>query len=265
MGLSMAETAEQPPRDALAHKLEHSIRLPAFEGPLDLLLFLIRRNEVDIYEIPIETVTRQYLDVLRKMEQMDLEVAGDFFVMASTLMYIKSRMLLPRNDQIAQEGEDSEEEIDPRWELVQQLIEYKKFKDAARDIQDLIENRQDLLPRHYIRSEEEKESRPLQPSDRIELWNTFNMVIRRLAEKMERGQIHDEQVSVADRMEIILARLQTQKDFLFSSLIEEGANFNTLVATFLAVLELARLKHLFLEQDEAFTDIRCTSPAEALA
>ncbi|MBK1857360.1 segregation/condensation protein A [Cerasicoccus arenae] len=243
--------------DALAPNQELSIRLPAFEGPLDLLLFLIRKNEIDIYDIPIERVTRQYLDVLHSMEQLNLEVAGDFFVMAATLMYIKSRMLLPTNEQVKQAAEE-EEESDPRWELVQQLLEYKKFKEAAYQLQDLVETQQDLIPRIYRESSDQKEARPLKPTDKIEIWNGFNMVLRRLAEGMRSGEINDEQVSVADRMEYILEILETRDDFHFTELFEDKAyGMNLLVSTFLAVLELSRLKKLFVIQDDTYGDIRC--------
>lgn len=248
--------------DALAPSQEWSIRLPVFEGPLDLLLFLIRKNEIDIYDIPIEQVTRQYLDVLHSMENLNLEVAGDFFVMAATLMYIKSRMLLPTNEQVKQAAEE-EEDADPRWELVQQLLEYKKFKEAAYQLQDLVEQQQDLIPRLYKESNDQKETRPLKPTDKIEVWNSFNMVLRRLAEGMKSGEIHDEQVSVADRMEYILTTLESREKFRFTELFENKAyGVNMLVATFLAVLELARLKKLWVQQDDTYGDISCEKRIE---
>ncbi|MDV7395814.1 segregation/condensation protein A, partial [Arthrospira platensis SPKY1] len=129
--------------DALTRAVEHPIHLPVFEGPLDLLLFLIRRNEIDIYDIPIETVTRQYLEVLRQNEPLELDTAGDFFVMAATLMYIKSRMLLPQDEKPHEEDEGNEG-TDPRWELVQQLLQYRKFKEAAAALDRLMEQAQNL-------------------------------------------------------------------------------------------------------------------------
>ncbi|MGB0184236.1 MAG: segregation and condensation protein A [Opitutales bacterium] len=243
--------------EALIPNNEFAVSLPAFEGPLDLLLYLIRRNEVDIYDIPIETVTRQYIEILGSMEELDLEIAGEFFVMAATLMYIKSRLLLPKKDQGA--NEDVEDEaIDPRWELVQQLLEYKKFKEAATEIEALILNSNEKIPRLGPREALEAIERPLQPVDRIELWNTFNLVLRRLAERITEGEIHAEQVTVADRMEVILLRLKDQKQFLFSELFEASTSLNTIVATFLAVLELTRLGQMHIVQDKAFADIRCT-------
>ncbi len=245
---------EAPP-DALLPNPDLPIRLPVFEGPLDLLLFLIRRNEIDIYDIPIESVTHQYLAVIRQMEQLSLEIAGDFFVMAATLMYIKSRMLLPTNEQIAQ-PEEEVEEADPRWELVQQLLEYKRFKEAAAEIRDLVEHQQDFMPRVYIEATDQLEARPVQPSDRIELWNTFNLVLRRLAEKITQGEIHDDNVTISDRMEFLLEKLTDEPKFRFSQLFEDKKfNLNFLVATFLACLELTRLKRMYVTQDETYGEI----------
>ena len=242
--------------EALVPSHDFAIQLLAFEGPLDLLLYLIRRNEVDIYDIPIERVTRQYVDILGSMEQLDLEVAGEFFVMAATLMYIKSRMLLPKKDQgINEDVEDAE--IDPRWELVQQLLEYRKFKEAAEDIQKLILSSNDLIARIGPKDAIEAVERPLKPVDRVDLWNTFNHVLRRLAERIQVGEINAEQVTVSDRMEFILVRLKSQKTFLFSDLFESTTTVTTIVASFLAVLELTRLNKILVRQDRAFADIRC--------
>jgi len=242
--------------EALIPDNDFAIRLPSFEGPLDLLLYLIRRSEVDIYDIPIERVTEQYIDTLRSMETLDLEVAGEFFVMASTLMYIKSRMLLPKKDQGANEDVE-DDDVDPRWELVQQLLEYRKFKEAAEDIRQLILNSNDLIARVGPRDALEAIERPLKPVDRVDLWNTFNQVLRRLAERIDEGQINAEQVTVADRMELVLLRIRDKASFLFSELFESSTTITTIVATFLAVLELTRLDKISLKQDRAFGDIRC--------
>ncbi|NBB79118.1 MAG: segregation/condensation protein A [Verrucomicrobia bacterium] len=242
--------------EALIPENDFAIRLPAFEGPLDLLLYLIRRSEVDIYDIPIEHVTDQYISILASMDKLDLEIAGEFFVMASTLMYIKSRMLLPKKDQGSNEDAE-EDEVDPRWELVQQLLEYRKFKEAAEDIRKLILNSNDLIPRIGPKEAVEAVERPLKPMDRVDLWNTFNQVLRRLAERIDEGQINAEQVTVADRMEFVLLRIRHQPNFLFSDLFESSTTITTIVATFLAVLELTRLNKIMLAQDQAFADIRC--------
>jgi segregation and condensation protein A len=245
--------------EALVPNNDYAIRLTAFEGPLDLLLYLIRRSEVDIYDIPIEHVTKQYIDILGSMDKLDLDVAGEFFVMAATLMYIKSRMLLPKKDQGS--NEDVEDpDIDPRWELVQQLLEYRKFKEAADDIQKLILSSNDLIARIGPKEALEAVERPLKPVERIELWNTFNQVLRRLAERITEGEINAEQVTVSDRMEYVLLRLKHEVKFLFSDLFEASTTITTIVATFLAVLELTRQNMVIVQQDIAFADIRCTRP-----
>jgi len=127
---------------------DYRIKLQAFEGPLDLLLFLIRKNELDIYDIPIEQITRQYLETIFAMQELDLELAGTFFVMAATLMEIKSRMLLPRDLQAIDPNATDEDEMDPRWELVHQLIQYRKFKEAATRLGELAVERQDMIARY---------------------------------------------------------------------------------------------------------------------
>ena len=242
--------------DALAGGFEMSVKLNVFEGPLDLLLFLIRKNEIDIYDIPIAEVTRQYMGVLHSMKNLSLDIAGEFFVMAATLMYIKSRMLLPTDERIAEAGEDdADSDIDPRWQLVEQLLEYKKFKQAADGLEDLIDNRLDYGERR-ICAEREAPERPLRQSDKMEVWNAFNMVLRRLAEKLVQGEIREENVTVADRMEFLLSL--PERKFTFSSIFKEGkTGIVTIMATFIAMLELTRLKRLKIYQDESFGEIYC--------
>lgn len=236
------------------------IRLQVFEGPLDLLLFLIRKNELDIYDIPIESVTRQYLQALRSMQELDLDLAGEFFVMAATLMEIKSRLLLPKGEHAVDPDAD-EDDGDPRWELVYQLLQYKKFKEAAAQLSLLSLDRQNRFDRTVSARAAETE-RPLQQVDRIQLWNTFNLVLRRLAEKLVVGEIHDEAVTVADQMEWLLGKLAAAPAFLFSELFPHGTSLRRLVATFLAMLELTRLKRLRIRQSETYGDIRCEAAAE---
>ncbi len=236
-----------------------SVKLDVFEGPLDLLLFLIRKNELDIYDIPIAEVTRQYMEVLRSMKRLSLDVAGEFFVMAATLMYIKSRMILPSDERIAQaEGDDDDSDIDPRWQLVEQLLEYRKIKQAAESLEDMIDARQNFGERLILDSDKDlPQSRPLQPSDKMQIWNTFNLILRRLAEKLVNGEIRGENTTVSDCMEYILEF--PQKTFSFTSLFGgQKASIVRVMATFLAMLELTRLKRLKLEQDAAFGEIYCT-------
>lgn len=240
---------------------DYRIKLQVFEGPLDLLLFLIRKNELDIYDIPIESVTRQYIDAIHAMRELDLEIAGDFFVMAATLMEIKSRMLLPKG-QHAIDPNAEEDEMDPRWELVHQLLQYKKFKEASDQLDQLITRRHDLMERYVSNLHLDAGDRQLKPVDRIDLWHAFNDVLRRLAEKLVVGEIRDEQVTVADQMEYLLDRITREKTFVFTSLFPGKVTLRYLVATFLAVLELTRLKRLQVRQDEAFADIICTAVEE---
>lgn len=253
----VAPAVVPPSTRPVVAEADYRIKLPVFEGPLDLLLFLIRKNELDIYDIPIESVTRQYLEVLYAMKDLQLELAGEFFVMAATLMEIKSRMLLPKHQQ-AVDPNAGEDDLDPRWELVHQLIQYKKFKEASGRLGEMAVHAQDLLARPGSAFAPASE-RPLLHVDRIELWNNFNLVLRRLAEKLVVGQIHAEQVTVSDQMEYILERIKTQRTFTFSSLFSTKISLRRLVATFLALLELTRLSKLTLQQDEAFADIVCTA------
>jgi segregation and condensation protein A len=239
---------------------DYRIKLPVFEGPLDLLLFLIRKNELDIYDIPIAGVTKQYLEVIYAMKDLQIEVAGEFFVMAATLMEIKSRMLLPKHQQ-AVDPNAEEDDLDPRWELVHQLLQYKKFKEAAGQLGTMSLDAQNQLGRPASAFAPASE-RPLKHVDRIDLWNSFNLVLRRLAEKLVIGEIHAEQVTVADQMEYVLETLKTRKSFVFSELFPGRISLRRLVATFLAVLELTRLRKLQLEQTAAFTDILCTAAEE---
>lgn len=254
--------------ESLIRTFDHNISLPAFEGPMDLLLFLIRKNEIDIYDIPIESITRQYLAALRSMESMKLEIAGEFFVMAASLMLIKSRMLLPKDEQIQQSGDDEEEGgSDPRWELVQQLIEYKKFKEVAKELDRISQEASNLLVREWSARDEPSMERPLRPLDSIDLWNVFNKVLRRLSEKITVGEIHDESYTVAECMEQILLRIQKENSFRFTDLFtnQDKINPTFIVASFLALLELTRLDQLKLEQTENFSDILCRKNTEAEA
>src|SRR5437762_3357427 len=124
---------------------EYKVKFEVFEGPLDLLLYLIKKEEVDIYEVNLTQLATQFLEYIEVMRMLDLEIAGEFLVMAATLMYIKSRELLPRDQQVQTEGEDEGE--DPRWELIRQLVQYKKFKDAAAQLAVLEARQEDIFPR----------------------------------------------------------------------------------------------------------------------
>ena len=251
-------------RDGLLEDKAPVIRLSRFEGPLDLLLFLIRKNEIDIYDIPIESVTKQYLEILRGNERLDLDIAGEFFVMAATLMYIKSRMLLPSSETIPDKNAveaGGDEDPDPRWQLVRQLIQYKRLKESSEYISDLIAERQGFMARNIV-PEEEPEKRPLAPVGRMDLWNVFNLVLKRLADRILPGEIQGDSVTIAQRMEDILAKIRTEKSFSFTSLLPEKLTVAVLVSTFLACLELARLGQIIVRQDEVFAEIYCNAREE---
>jgi segregation and condensation protein A len=258
--IANAHGAELPSsqQDAFTARREVPIQLSAFEGPLDLLLFLIRRNEIDLYDIPIAAITDQYLAILGEIEAASLDIAGDFFVMAATLMYLKSRLLLPTPELPDADEDEEDEPLDPRWELVQQLLEYRKVKAAAQGLAHCLSQHQDHLPRHVVMQTEAATERPLEPSDRMALWNTFNTVLKRLKVRLRSGDIHDEPVTTAERMEAIVNRLSNTSHFTFSELLNvNGLSLSFAVSTFLALLELARLGTLRISQTEGFADILC--------
>ena len=243
-------------QDALLPDLDKAVHLQNFEGPLDLLLFLIRKHEIDIYDIPIERITQQYLSIIANMGETKLEVAGEFFVMASTLMYIKSRMLLPQSPE-ALSDDSAQEALDPRWELVEQLLAYKQYKAMALELEHTIAKKTDLVKRIYQEPPLSLEERPLKSLDKLELWGLFNQILRRLADRIHHGTLEEDPISVSDRMEYVLGYMEKHSSFLFSECLPQKATLSTLIATFLAVLELCRLKKLALSQDDIFADIHC--------
>ncbi len=235
-------------------EIDPRIKLSVFEGPLDLLLFLIRKHEIDIYDIPIELVLDQYLDVINSLQEVKLEIAGDFFVMAATLMEIKSRLLLPKHQRTVSEDDD-DENLDPRWELVHQLLEYKKFKEAADKLDELSDHAALRLTRDYRAvGKAEGPIRPLKPEDKISVWNSYNIVLRRLSEKLILGEIQDDAVTVVDQMEILIERMESEPSFEFSTLFPGKCSLKLLVVTFIAILELVRLKRLTITQNHSFSD-----------
>lgn len=235
-------------------EIDPRIKLSVFEGPLDLLLFLIRKHEIDIYDIPIELVLDQYLDVINGMQEVKLEIAGDFFVMAATLMEIKSRLLLPKQQRSSSE-EDDDEDLDPRWELVHQLLEYKKFKEAADTLDTLSDHAALRLTRDYDSvNKTEGGTRPLKPEDKISVWNSYNIVLRRLSEKLVLGEIQDDSLTVVDQMEMLIEKVNREPTFEFSSLFPEKCSLKVLIVTFIAILELVRLRRMSITQNSSFSD-----------
>ncbi|MCG3149494.1 MAG: Segregation and condensation protein A [Verrucomicrobiae bacterium] len=233
---------------------DYKVKLEVFEGPLDLLLYLIKKEEVDIYDIPIERITNQYMEYLSLMKLLNLEVAGEFLVMAATLMYIKSRMLLPVDQQVA----DSEEEVgeDPRWELIRQLVEYKKFKDAALQLGKREEHQANLFPR--AGAEIDAPAGKLQALAEVSIFdliNAFNTVLKKAAEREDFREILEEKFTVSDKIEEILYTLRDKSEMIFNDLFAQAQSRTEVVVTFLALLELIRLKRLKVQQPEAFAEI----------
>ena len=231
---------------------EYKVQLEVFEGPLDLLLYLIRKEEVDIYDIPIERITTQYVQYIELMRMLDLNLAGDFLVMAATLMMIKSRMLLPVEERPAVE---EEEEDDPRWDLVRQLVEYKKFKDAAIFLEGLEDERDGIFGREGEHlTLEVKPDMALRDVSLFDLLTVFNDALKKVSQEDLR-EIFAERFSVGDKIEAITQRLQREDRFPFAALFSEMASRHEIVCTFLAVLELIRLRQIRAVQDHPFGEI----------
>jgi segregation and condensation protein A len=225
-------------------------QLDIFEGPLDLLLHLIKKNEVDVHDIPIALITDQYLAYLGLFEQLNLDLAGEYLVMAATLMQIKSRLLLP-----PAEGE-AEEEEDPRSELVQQLEEYQRFRAAAAQLAD-----RDILDRDVFRrspEEPESETRELPRLRELELADLVD-ALREVLSRLPEDKVHEiigERIPIADRIPVILERLR-DGDVEFESLFEHSSR-RELIATFLALLELVKMRAVRALQSERFGPILLT-------
>lgn len=233
---------------------EYKVTFEVFEGPLDLLLYLIKRQEVDIYEVNLTRLADQFLEYLELMRQLDLDVAGEFIVMAATLLYIKSRELLPEDQQSLVEGE--EEGPDPRWELIRQLVEYKKFKDAAVQLQEL-ERHQELVFPHRPPPVRDLEPVTL-PGPRASLFDLLTavqQVLQRLALRQPPAEIVDDRWTVPGQMQLILRVLSDRPRVSFRALFGPMQHRAEVVATFLALLELIRLQQVAAFQREEFGEI----------
>lgn len=226
----------------------YSVHLDAFDGPLDLLLHLIKKNEVDVCDIPIAVITRQYLDYIKLMKDLNLEVAGDFLLMASTLLHIKSRMLLPHDD--PEEG--AEEESDPRAELVRRLLEYQQYKDAGQ----LIGARAVLGREVFVRSAVEPEMLAVQQEEGPLELELFDLVdaFRALLARIPADSFHDvaaaDTFSIADCINEILSLLQERSTVEFDELVREDFTRERVIVTFLALLELCKLRMIRIFQNE---------------
>ncbi len=235
--------------------MDYQVDLDTFRGPLDLLLYLVKRDEVDICDIPIARVAEQFLDYLRLMDMIDVERAGDFLVMAATLMEIKSKILLPRSDEAA------EDEADPRSELVRQLVEYKRFKDAAALLDAQAERQSTRLPRQPLDSPGGVD--PLQqPLRHVELWDLVSAFGRLMRETLalQPQQIVVDQTPISVYMDMILERLALEPRSSFSSLFTPPFHRGRLVGIFLAILELIKDGRICAEQPEDFGEVWLSTP-----
>ena len=236
---------------------EYKVNLDVFEGPLDLLLYLIRREELDIYDIPIEHITAEYMKFIEDARRLNLDIAGEFIVMAATLMVIKSRMLLPVDRRASEEGTD-EEWVDPRLDLVRQLIEYKKFKDAAGRLGQYEALASESFGYGGGRPKFEKTSADaagaLGDVDIFDLLSAFQDVLARAAE-VPQGELKGMRWSVPEKMDLIVARTRADGQISFTSLFSESAPRGEVIVTFLALLELLRQHRVIVYQNAAFHEI----------
>ena len=232
------------------------VKIPLFEGPLDLLLHLIRKHEVDIYDIPMVEITGQYLAYLDLMKSLNIDVAGEFLVMAATLIQIKSRMLLPQ-------APGGEEEEDPRLEITQPLLEYLRFKEAARRLGDRSWLERDVFPRGRTDEiEPPQDEVPLFNLGLFDLIDAFTELMGRLSQRRAL-EYQAEQVSLSDRVSELLEFFRAEEHLLFTDLFTADQSRPQLVVTFLAVLELARMGFLFVYQETTFGPIRLSVRREA--
>ena len=232
---------------------DYKVKLEIFEGPLDLLLFLIKRDEIDIYDISIERITHQYLEYLQAFKELNIDVAGEFVVMAANLIYLKSRSLLP----VDQQPPDEEaEEDDPRWELIRQLIEYKKFKEVAAQLH-VRELEQERIFSRDGGSSPPLIDAPLRLGEVgiFQLINAFQNVIKRVEAHEDLREIFGEHFNVSDKIDTILQRVAGGVRVRFSELFGEIVSRVEIVVTFLALLELIRLKQVRATQPSPFDDI----------
>jgi segregation and condensation protein A len=241
---SQAEDFEQT-------ELPYQVRIENFEGPLDLLLHLIKKNEINIYDIPIAMIAQQYLEYLEAMEELNLNVAGDFLVMAATLLQIKSKMLLP----VDETADDDEDGPDPREELVRRLLEYKAFKEAARQLDDQEKIWREIFWREQAPLVEEVEEEL--PLENVSLFD----LVDALKEVLERNpssrliEIVPDNLTVRERMNLILETLEGKDSVSFAALFEGSGHRMVVVVTFLALLELMRLRIARVFQAETFGPI----------
>jgi len=238
---------------------DYKVKLEVFEGPLDLLLYLIKQDEIDIYDVSLERITRQYLEYLQAFKELNIELAGEFIVMAANLIYLKSRSLLPVDQQPPEEdaGED-----DPRWDLIRQLIEYKKFKEAAGQLHLRELEQERIFARAGGSSPDRDQPLRLGEVGIFQLINAFQTVIKRVEARHDVQEIFGERFSVSEKIDIILKRVAGGAAVRFSDLFGAVISRVEVAVTFLALLELIRLKQVRAIQRSIFDEIEI-APAAA--
>jgi segregation and condensation protein A len=239
--------------------MSYKVKLEIFEGPLDLLLYLIKREEIDISDIPIAKITDQYLEYLELMKMLDLDIAGEFILMAATLMHIKSKMLLP-----PAEDEEEREEEDPRTELVKRLLEYKKFKEAANELFHREKRQKDY---YFRRLPDEVRTVPGEETyfetSLFDLISAFNKIMKEVPKETFHAIVKDE-FTVEEKMHDIFHVLVRQPAIYFMDLFRKAKNKVEVITTFLALLELIRLKEIVVRQRGMFGEIQIMQNKEIM-
>jgi segregation and condensation protein A len=233
--------------------MSYKVKLESFEGPLDLLLFLIKKEEVDIYDIPIAKVTQQYLEYLEIIQLFDLEAASDFILMAATLMRIKAQMLLPKPNL----GEEQQDIMDPRQELVQRLLEYKRFKDVAEDLGDKEESSLKQYRRGSFKIEEDGFGEEFQPGAEVGIFDlvaAFKLIMDQ-TKKVTVHRVVEISIKIEECMANILNALDAKPEITFRELFAPDTEKIVWVVTFIAILELIKRHDVRAVQDEPFADI----------
>jgi segregation and condensation protein A len=229
----------------------YKIKLQQFEGPLDLLLFFIKRDELDIYNIPISQITKEFMEYLDMMENLNLEIAGDFILMASTLMQIKVRMLLPR------EKDEKGEEIDPREELVKALLEYKRYKEMTEEFSVLESEQRKVFYRGFFKGDEIEKPEELQTLLKnisvYDLLQAFKTAVNK-AEEEHVHEIKKINVTVEEQMNLILDKIKKENKLSFVNLVTGLKEKIRIIVTFIAMLELVKLRKIDLRESESFND-----------
>jgi segregation and condensation protein A len=253
---SLSQVEENAPKTLDSLNSFH-FKLPVFEGPLDLLLHLIRDQKIDIYDIPIIQITQQYMEYVEMLQELDLEIAGEYLVMAATLIHIKSRMLLP-----PEEKEQEELVEDPRAELVQRLLEYQAFKESS----SLLRKREDIWKNVFRRSAPDADEMQFEPEPVLFEATAFDLIsaFKKLLEKAPEQalEITRETLTVADKINYIVERIENEDGIRFEDLFEDGCTKLSLIVTFLALLEVVRLGLVKIYQEKDFGQIWVLNPQQ---